>query len=43
MPILLALVIVVAAGSVYLAATRPCLGHHGHRHLRRRRHHHHIW
>ncbi|HVL05096.1 MAG TPA: hypothetical protein VM388_03860 [Acidimicrobiales bacterium] len=39
MPILLALAIVVSAGTLYLAATRPCMGHHGHRHWRLRRHH----
>jgi hypothetical protein len=39
MPILLSLAIVIAAGALYMAATRPCLGGHGHRHLRRRPHH----
>ena len=39
MPILLSLAIVITAGALYMAATRPCLGHHGHRHLRRRHHH----
>ena len=39
MPILLALAIVTAAGGLYLAATRPCLGNHGHRHWRGRHHH----
>jgi hypothetical protein len=40
MPILLALAVVVAAASLYMATTRPCMGHHGHRHWRRRRQHH---
>lgn len=39
MPILLALAIVGGAGCLYMAATRPCLGSHGHRHWRRRHHH----
>jgi len=38
MPILLALALVATAGGLYMAATRPCMGHHGHRHLRLRRH-----
>lgn len=42
MPILLALAIVIAGRGVYMAATRPCHGNHGHRHWRRR-HHHHNW
>lgn len=40
MPILLSLAIVISAGVLYMAATRPCLGSHGHRHLRRRQHQH---
>lgn len=39
MPIFLALAIVITMGGLYMAATRPCLGNHGHRHLRRRHHH----
>lgn len=43
MPILLSLAIVAAAGALYMATTRPCLGSHGHRHWRRRPHHRANW
>ena len=38
MSVLIAVLGLLAAGVVYLAATRPCLSHHHHRHLRRTRH-----
>ncbi len=39
MSVLIAVLGLLAAGAVYLAATRPCLSHHHHhRHLRRARH-----
>ena len=43
MPIFLALAIVITAGALYMAATRPCLSNHGHRHWRRRPHRHGDW